>query len=229
LGITELFKTYYYDGFTQSNYDNMIRCLDTLNELVQGPCPDNQIAVSESKFFDIASDIFSRKRKPKPAEQQGTIDEEHKEHKEPEESEDPHKWMIARLQNKVLNLVLSLLESREIDESNQVLKRIMRNLPLTLLEKHVAKVYKKFEILYMGDYPIESLEHLTVDPRELTEKQRKKYHPKYFDTVLQNGFLLFFLISYYMECDPTIESPVVQAFKQYKKSVLKTDDSNIAA
>ena len=32
----------------------MVKCLDTLNELVQGPCLENQVAVAESKFFDIA-------------------------------------------------------------------------------------------------------------------------------------------------------------------------------
>lgn len=39
----------------------MIFCLDTLSEFVQGPCKDNQEAVSDSKFFDIASDLFSKK------------------------------------------------------------------------------------------------------------------------------------------------------------------------
>jgi len=45
-------------------YENMIQCLDTLNELVQGPCLENQIAVSESKFFEIANDLFSSKKQP---------------------------------------------------------------------------------------------------------------------------------------------------------------------
>ena len=44
-------------------YDNMIKCLDTLSEFVQGPCSENQVAVSESKFFDIAFDLFNKKEK----------------------------------------------------------------------------------------------------------------------------------------------------------------------
>lgn len=39
----------------------MIQCLDTLTELVQGPCAENQLAVSESKFLDIANDLFTHK------------------------------------------------------------------------------------------------------------------------------------------------------------------------
>lgn len=35
-----------------------MKCLDTLNELVQGPCLENQMAVAESKFFDIVIDLF---------------------------------------------------------------------------------------------------------------------------------------------------------------------------
>lgn len=89
----------------------------------------------------------------------------------------------------------------------------MRNLPLTLLEKHLAKVYKKYTAIYESQYIIESLAHLSLDPRELSDKEIKKYPEKYFETVLQNGFLLFFLISYYMDCDPSIESPVVQLHK----------------
>jgi len=63
----------------------------------------------------------------------------------------------------------------------------------------------------------------------LDEKKQKKYHPKYFETVLQNGFVLFFLISYYMECDPGLESPVVEFHKRFKKNILKNDEGNAAA
>ncbi len=56
--IADLLKTYYFEQRTTKMYDNMIKCLDTLNELVQGPCPENQIAVAESKFFDIVQNLF---------------------------------------------------------------------------------------------------------------------------------------------------------------------------
>lgn len=56
--IANLLKTYYYEECTMKMYDNMIKCLDTLNELVQGPCLENQISVAESKFFDIVMDLF---------------------------------------------------------------------------------------------------------------------------------------------------------------------------
>ena len=54
-------------------YDNMIRCLDTLNELVQGPCLENQIAVAESKFFEIASELFTQRKDRDKTEKSGTM------------------------------------------------------------------------------------------------------------------------------------------------------------
>lgn len=61
-------------------------------------------------------------------------------------------WMIARLQNKALILVLSLLEMREIKGKNSIIKRIMRNLPVNVLEKHMSKVYKRFTDIYKDKY-----------------------------------------------------------------------------
>lgn len=58
--VAELLLTYYYKDKAQ--YENMILCLDTLNELVQGPCPENQVAVADSKFFEIASDLFGQRK-----------------------------------------------------------------------------------------------------------------------------------------------------------------------
>jgi hypothetical protein len=56
--VADLLKTYYFEERTVKQYSNMLKCLDTLNELVQGPCPENQIAVADSKFFDIVQDLF---------------------------------------------------------------------------------------------------------------------------------------------------------------------------
>jgi len=60
------------------------------------------------------------------------------------------KWQPARLQNKVLILVLSLLEMREIKGKNSIIRRIMRNLPVNVLERHMSKVFKKFNNIYQS-------------------------------------------------------------------------------
>jgi hypothetical protein len=38
--LIELLRAY-MDKMNQANYENIIRCLDTLAEMVQGPCPEN--------------------------------------------------------------------------------------------------------------------------------------------------------------------------------------------
>ena len=56
--VLDLLKTYYYNALTIGMFENIKKGFDTLIEFVQGPCPDNQIAVSDSKFFDIINDLF---------------------------------------------------------------------------------------------------------------------------------------------------------------------------
>ncbi|CAD8168125.1 unnamed protein product [Paramecium pentaurelia] len=227
--ITDLFKTYYYDGRIQKNYDNMLKCLDTLNELVQGPCQDNQKAISESKFLDIAADLFSQQYILSPPEEIEQIGKRKSLLDQPLQ-----RWQICRLMNKILNLIMSLLEGSEINQNNPILKRIMRNLPINLLEKHCVNEYNKYVKIYGDKYEIEALEHLSIDPFQLRKMKESKYDRikdisqqfPYFETILQNGFLLFFLMSYYMECDPYIVSPIIKITRMHKKKILKTQTSN---
>lgn len=58
---------------------------------------------------------------------------------------------------KCLVLVLSLLEMRDVRENNSIIKRIMRTLPIHVLERHLVKIYTKFETIYEDDYRLECL------------------------------------------------------------------------
>jgi inositol 1,4,5-triphosphate receptor type 1/inositol 1,4,5-triphosphate receptor type 3 len=49
---------------------------------------------------------------------------------------------------------------------------------------------------------MEVFDHIKEDPRE-TES---KYPDGYFETIIQNGFYIFFLMSYYRECDPHMDN-----------------------
>ena len=81
-------------------------------------------------------------------------------------------------------LVLSLLEMREIRGKNSIIKRIMRNLQLSVLERHLAKVFKNVKIIYGNQYLIDSLCHMEVDPRNLEQKELDSYHKLYFKTII---------------------------------------------
>jgi len=54
-------------------------------------------------------------------------------------------------------LVLSLLEMRKDDT---VTKRIMRSLPIEVIKRNIAKIWKKYKKLYGTEYVKESLGHV---------------------------------------------------------------------
>lgn len=56
--ISELLLVY-SSSMAHKDYENIIKCLDTLTEFVQGPCPDNQLALIDGKFLDVAYKILS--------------------------------------------------------------------------------------------------------------------------------------------------------------------------
>ena len=133
--------------------------------------------------------------------------------------------MVAHLQNKVLVLVLSLLEMREIKGKNSMIKRIMRTLPIKVLERHMLKVYKKFNKIYGEHYLMDSLNHINVDPRDPSESDKKLItaHKKYCETVIQNGFFMFSLICYYLKSEESLDSHLVNMHKTYLKTVVLRD------
>lgn len=92
--------------------------------------------------------------------------------------------MIARLQNKCLVLVLSLLEMRDVKTDTSIIERIVRNFHPTDIERNMRKVFKKFRKIYKSSYPVDSLNHLEEDPRELDDKILKKKPDGYFETIL---------------------------------------------
>lgn len=73
-------------------------------------------------------------------------------------------WMIARLQYKVMVLVLSLLESRDHNDEEGILKRIQRNLPIDFLQSRMKRVFVNYKKLYETKELIEdAFKHVLLD------------------------------------------------------------------
>ena len=49
---------------------------------------------------------------------------------------------------------------------------------------------------------MEIFDHIKKDPRQIEDKGSKPLPDVYFETIAQNGFYIFFLMNYYLECDP---------------------------
>jgi len=56
--VTELLRSY-LNHMNQANYESIMRCLDTLAEFVQGPCPENQMSLIDGKFFEVVNSILT--------------------------------------------------------------------------------------------------------------------------------------------------------------------------
>ncbi|CAD8132784.1 unnamed protein product [Paramecium pentaurelia] len=223
--VAELLLTYYYKDKAQ--YDNMVLCLDTLNELVQGPCPENQVAVADSKFFEIASDLFGSRKEKKSAGKAQTMgsnlrttktqNNKYKtcRYQKQQNGSDLKAWQIERMQTKCLILILSLIEMREISDSNPIIKRIMRHITPTLLQKHLVKSFDKYEKQCKEGYQIEVLDRIKEDPKENEDGKD--------ELILQKGFYIYFLMCYYMESDKNAENPFVQMYRANTRKKLKQD------
>ena len=71
------------------------------------------------------------------------------------------------MQNKSLILILSLMEMRVIDETNVIIKKIMRNVSMQQLEYLLVDIYKLYEQIYKEEYTMECLEYLDKDPKDV--------------------------------------------------------------
>ena len=103
-------------------------------------------------------------------------------------------WQIARMQNKSLILILSLMEMRVIDETNVIIKKIMRNVSMQQLEYLLVDIYKLYEQIYQEEYTMECLEYLDKDPKDVPANKQAN-----LACVVQNGFYIIFLVQYYVK------------------------------
>ena len=51
-----------------------------------------------------------------------------------------------------------------------------------------------------------------MDPKELADLPEG-----YFECIIQIGFYIFFLMRYYMECDPNMDNQFVQMYRGFRR------------
>ncbi|KAL4492562.1 hypothetical protein ABPG72_007675 [Tetrahymena utriculariae] len=209
----------FYDNIDEENFSNMLKCLDTLIEFVQGPCIQNQNAIIDSKFFQFAEEIlegYDQKKHEKKrltyfqssnmlnqsmnsftrsfAQRSSTKTKTILSHIAQKSNTQLKPWMLEQIKYKTMILVTSLLE---MNSEPQVIKRIMRSLPLEVLRKNLIQVYRKHKKLYQEQYIIQCFGHHEDEPPEdASEKQLE-----FYNYIIETGFFIFFLLSYYIELD----------------------------
>ena len=116
-------------------------------------------------------------------------------------------YMIARLEYKIMILVLSLLEKRHIEKNDIILDRIQSSLSKDILEQKMTLIYMNIKKLYQKEYVIDCFLHVIKnfliiqykqfegEPKEKKSKNDKENLK--FETITETGFFIFFLLCNY--------------------------------
>jgi len=188
-------------------FETMMQCFDTLTELIQGPCMENQLAVVQSNFPDLASNLLS-------------IDERAQEmlsqlNKNQKSNTGLKKWQLAQLKYKCSITLLSLLEARK-DNSN--VHRMMKSLPIEVLSRNYIDIFRLFEIQYKGEYKQSIFLHYNHEPEEggnITEE--------YCSLIVETGFNLYFLANVFHEAQDGEIQEEVEEVKKEENKMLKNN------
>ena len=101
------------------------------------------------------------------------------------------RWMLERIKYKSMVLVSSLIEE---NSESLAIKRIMRSLPIEILKQNIVSIYKNYQRMY-PIYSQEAFKHIDADPDD------PDLEPDYHELILETGFYMYFLITYYSELD----------------------------
>ena len=109
--------------------------IETLIELVQGPCRGNQTALITAKIIDNARDFI--------ANYQGKGFDNEMKSKGLDMNDEEHVEMIDRINHLLVTLLLGLLEGTP---DNNIISRMSHSLDFSLMKERMYHVYKKFVV-----------------------------------------------------------------------------------
>ena len=144
--------------------------LDTLTEVTQGPCRDNQRELSQPKLIDNCRDLLTSLSTKTDKEVRGF------------DPEDDLSDDISELKSKTASFLLSLLEG---DVDYDIVNRIVSTLDFNMIKARMLEVFRLFISEKMGD----SSGELGLDMIESRLKCDS------FDDKVQEGFNLFILMN----------------------------------
>jgi hypothetical protein len=70
-------------------------------------------------------------------------------------------WQISRLQHKCLILIMGVLEKRDLKNDTFIMRRIIKALPIEILEGKMIQIHQNFLNIYEdGEFTSECLNHV---------------------------------------------------------------------
>ncbi|CAD8158586.1 unnamed protein product [Paramecium pentaurelia] len=157
---------------SDATYESLVQCLDTLTEVVQGPCKENQVVIVTSKFVSWSVDLLKEDLK---------LFEQNK--------IDIQQVKLKRLKLKCTNTLLSLMELQE--DNDEIMNLLIRSIPITVLVNELAKFYMLYTSIFKKEYVVECFKTYQ-DESEGYELKKKN------ECIIEYGFNLFIIINILM-------------------------------
>lgn len=170
-------------------FENTNQCFETLTEYIQGPCYENQTALTQGSFLDIASDLLAYDEIKAYLEKKVKNSEE--------ENENMPIWMISNLKFKCSITLVSLIEGRK---DNQIIFRMLRSFQLEILRRNFIDIFTLYKKLYGEKYVKDCFKHYMLRPKDNEEDpiQFSQIHDN-CSLIIECGFNLYILYCNFLE------------------------------
>ena len=223
------------------------QCFETLTEFIQGPCFENQVAIVNTNFIEVAEELLSYNEYSETLKhfkgirlnstQTSTDDIDY------DDNYYLSGWMVAHLKLKCLVTIISLFEGRK---DNLVGTKIIRGMNLGIFEENIKAIYinrsdenMKYSTGFREfSYNYDIFNHFVKnDDYDFDHKQNPQdIDPNYFCSIIENGFMLYHIIKTLQDSnDPehieTLTNELSILFEKieenvgnrFKKGLTKTD------
>lgn len=180
-------------------------CFDTLTELIQGPCRENQKAIINSKFLEIASNLLSLDEYSDTlSNYKGILDA--KSIGYDGQIKVLKGWMVSHIKYKAAITLLALFEG---ETDNYIITRMARTFNIQILKENLLSIYKAYIRLYKpGFYEEELFNHFQGNESyNFNSKANKQdLEPEKSTFIIETGFLISFLMYHFNNIqDPEIK------------------------
>ena len=189
---------------SNQNYELVTQSFETLTGLIQGPCKQNQLAISNSKFLEYAvqvlgedDKIFELRAAMTAKERKRMKEEGRKDRGQLADQSQPymlniHPGRLGRLKFKCLNTIISLLECS--DTQDNLILWIIRSIPLSVLTNNLRRIYQLFERFEKEEYREELFKRYEKDIEEGGQAKEEEY----YELIIENGFYIYLLMQYFL-------------------------------
>lgn len=134
-------------------FDVIMQCFDTITELIQGPCYENQKSIMQGRLMETVGQVLS-------IDEYLMIEAENRKIDYGAEPGCLRPWMIAKIKHKCSITLISLIECRK---DNIILRKMYTNLKKSFTD-NIISFHTNYYALYKDKYDEEVLEHVEATP-----------------------------------------------------------------